>query len=230
MKKALTICLIFATTLVFSQGLETGKLWRTKGVYDKDGSFVERDKTEKFLFVEAPDKAYVLTTEEWMHMKTGDIKLMVFRDTLNLDSINEGVYESRTRRDTSILTVHKPDSVTLKREDKAVVFVKLNVEKPNIELKKFTTTLMKSSQLSTVEGVEGNKMTYKKDGFVRIEPLESKSAWDSGYKIIEFNGFIIIKGVMSAPKLITELDKKRIGFIEIDYRFENKNGEYIKTK
>lgn len=227
MKNILKLIIIFVSTVSFGQNIEEEKLWRTKGVYDSLGNFMERAKIQSFLFSSKSNQFYRLRTQDKLNMETGKTKVFVYRDTLNLKSSDTKTYKLSNKE---TLTLHSNDSLTIKFNGYILPYVKIDQKSDKIDLKNLKYELQKEPLIESIEEVKEYQFTYKKNGIVKVKPLERDSEWESEYKIINFNGFIIIQGIVSAPKLITKLKKGKISFIEIDYRFENKNGELNKIR
>ena len=226
MKNTLTLLIVLVSTLSFGQKIEEEKLWRTKGVYDSLGNFIERAKIQSFLFSSKSDQFFRLRTQDRLNMETGETKVFVYRDTLNLKSSDSNTYQLS---DKETLTLHSRDSLTIQYNGYTLPYVKLDLQSNKIDLEKLKSTLQEEPLIESVEGIKEYQFTYQKNRLVKVKPLERDSEWESEYKIIDFNGFIIIQGIVSAPKLITKLEKGKISFMEIDYRFENKNGELNKS-
>ena len=226
MKKTLTILFLFISITTFGQDINTGELWRTKGVYDSIGNFMERAKIQSFLYSAKPNQFYSLSTQDKMNMETGETRVFIYRDTLNLNSLGNKTYEIN---DKKTLIVHTKDSLTIKYNGYSLPYVRLAQKQNKVNLEKFKIELLNNVFIRSVSKVKDYSLTYQTSGLVKINPLKSNSEWESEYKIINFNGFIILQGIVSAPKLITKSSKNKIEFIEIDYRFENKNGSLDKN-
>lgn len=209
----------------FSQNLEEDKLWRTKGVYDSLGNFVERAKIQSFLYTSKPDKLIRLSTKDRMNMETGETKVFVYTDTLTLKPTKENTF---TLNDKEQLTIHSKDSLTIHFNGYVLPYVKLTQKANAVKLNTFKTKFVNVTFIESVAGKKEYELTYQDTNLVKVAPLQSSSQWESDYKIIDFNGFIIIQGIVSAPKLITDLKNGNIYFSQIDYRFENTTGELIK--
>jgi hypothetical protein len=227
MKNILTLIILFVSTISFGQNIEVEKLWRTKGVYDSLGSFIEQAKVQSFLFSSKSNQFYRLRTQDKLNMETGETKVFVYRDTLNLNSSDSKTYKLNEKE---VLTLHSSDSLTIQFNGYTLPYVKLELKSNKIDLENFKSELQKEPLTQSIEKIKEYRFTYQKNGLVKVKPLDRDSEWESEYKIIDFNGFIIVQGIVSAPKLITKLKKGKISFIEIDYRFENKNGELNKIR
>ncbi|WP_203256691.1 hypothetical protein [Hyunsoonleella ulvae] len=227
MKNIFALIIVLVSTISFGQDIEEKKLWRTKGVYDSLGNLIERAKIQSFLFSSKSNQFYRLRTQSKVNMETGETKIFIYKDTLNLQVSDTKTYRLNEKE---VLTIYSNDSLTIHFNGYILPYVKLDVESNKIDLKKFTSALQKESLIESVENVKEYRFTYQKNGLVKVKSLERESEWESEYKIINFNGFIILQGIVSAPKLITKLKKGKISFMEIDYRFENKKGELTKVR
>jgi len=225
MKKTLTIALLFISITTFGQNINTGELWRTKGVYDSIGKFMERAKIQSFLYSSKPNQFYSISTQDKMNMETGETNVFIYKDTLNLKSLGDKTYKIN---DKKTITLHSKDSLTIDYNGYSLPYVRLTQKQNKVNVEKLKTELLNKVFIRSVSKVEDYNLTYQTSGLVKINPLKSDSEWESEYKIIDFNGFIMLQGIVSPPKLITKLSKNKIEFIEIDYRFENKNGSLDK--
>jgi len=221
MKNIFTLIILFVATISFGQNIKKETLWRTKGVYDSSGEFIERAKIQSFLFSSKPNQFYRLKTQDKLNMETGETNVFVYRDTLNLSPRDKNTFELS---ETETLIIHSNDSLTIQFNGYTFPYVKLDIKSSKIDLKKFESELQNGPLVETIEGTKKYQFTYQKNGLVKVKPLERDTGWESEYKVIDFNGFIIVQGIVSAPKLITKLNKGQISYLEIDYRFENKNG------
>jgi hypothetical protein len=147
-------------------------------------------------------------------METGETKVFSYRDTLTLDSTPQKHFRISEKE---TLTFHTKDSLS-------IVYVKLDVPKNTISLHKLQKVLLHKEMTEIIDGTKEYTFTYQNDNLAEVSSLESKSKWKSDYKIIDFEGFLILQGIVSPPKLILKANKKSISFLEIDYRFETKNG------
>ncbi|MDC8005530.1 hypothetical protein POV27_15840 [Aureisphaera galaxeae] len=223
MKNTCLLLAIFAFALTYGQKIEKGSLWRTKGVYDTSGNFIERAKIQSFLCASKSDQIYRLRTQDKLNNETGETKIFVYRDTLNLELIEEKSFKISEKE---VLTVHSKDSITIQFNEYVFPYVKLSTKRNKVDVEKFKTALMEAPVTVSVEGVEEYQYTYQENGMSKIKPIKEDSGWESEYKVIDFNGFTILQGIVSAPKLITRMKKKKIEFLEIDYRFDNKEGAF----
>ena len=222
MKNILALGILFISTISFAQKMEIEKLWRTKGVYDSLGNFIEKAKIQSFLYSSKSNQFYRLQIQDKVNMETGETKIFIYKDTLNLTPLNQKSY---ILNENEVLTFHNNDSLTIKYNGYTLPYIKLS-QKPNkVDFDLFKSKLTKEPLIESVENIKEYRFTYQDNGLVKVKPLDRDSEWESEYKIINFNSFIILQGIASAPKLIISIKKRKVTFIEIDYRFENKKGE-----
>ena len=221
MKKILTIILLFLSVTSFGQNLDIDNLWRTKGVYDSLGNFMERAKIQSFLYTNEAGQLERIITQDKMNMETGETKVSIYLDTLSLEPVQGIPLEGKVQE---VVTVHSKDSLTVGFNGYHIVYVRLNLPKKKVKAKKLKKTLINNTMIESIENESTYQLTYQDNGLVKVSPIDSESSWESDYKLIDFNGFYIIQGIVSAPKLILKPRKKEIDFLEIDYRFENKTG------
>ncbi|WP_375562483.1 hypothetical protein ACE193_08025 [Bernardetia sp. OM2101] len=225
MKNLLVLLMLFISTLSFGQNIETGKLWRTKGVYDSLGNFMEQAKVQIFLYSTTSNQFHRMETQDRINMKSGETNVFVYRDTLNLTSLDDKIYKLN---EEETMTVHTNDSLTINYKGYTLSYVKLNEKPSNTTVNKLKKELIKAPLFQSIEKVKEYRFTYQENGLVKTKTLDRDYEWESEYKIIDFNGFVFLQGITSAPKLITKVEKGKIEFLEIDYRFENKEGKLAK--
>lgn len=224
-QKLVIFLLLFVSTLSFAQNLETDKLWRTKGVYDSVGNFIERAKVQIFLYCSAPNQLQRLRTQDKVNMETGETKIFIYKDTLNLSTLSKNSFKLN---ENETLTSHTKDSLTIQLNGYTLPFVKLDVNSNQADKANFNSNFLNMPLTETVDGKEEYQFTFQDNGLKKIKPIDRDSEWESEYKLIDFNGFLILQGITSAPKLITKIGKTKVDFLEIDYRFDIKKGELNK--
>ncbi len=221
MKKILTIILLFLSVTSFGQNLDIDNLWRTKGVYDSLGNFMERAKIQSFLYTNEAGQLERIITQDKMNMETGETKVFIYLDTLSLAPFEGTPVEGNAQE---VIRVHSKDSLTIEFNGYYIAYVRLNLPKKKVKAKKLKKTLINKTMVESIENESTYHLTYQDNGLVKVSPIDSESSWESDYKLIDFNDFYIIQGIVSAPKLILKSRKKEIDFLEVDYRFENKTG------
>lgn len=226
MKFTFALAALFLTIQCFGQNLETDDLWRTKGVYDSLGNFIERAKIQSFLYISNDDQVQRLRTQDKINMETGETKVFVYRDTLKLLPVKGQTYNIGGNE---VLTIHSQDSISIEYNNYSTSYVRLTLPKKKVKVNKLQKALFNVTMDQTFDEKTEYKLTYQENGLVKISPIDYPSEWESDYKLIDFNGYLIIQGIVSAPKLIVTVGESEIQFIEIDYRFENKNGIMKKT-
>lgn len=221
MKQTITIILILISFSSIGQIDEYESLWRTQGVYDSLGNFMERAKIQSFLYASQENQFYRLRTQDKINMETGETKVFIYQDTLNLKPSYGNRFEIN---DDEFLTFHSNDSLTIEYKGYHFSYKKLPLKRNTIEFAELEKVLTNNTMIESVENEEKYEFTYQSNGLVKVSLSDSKSEWESDYKIIDFHGFIVIQGIVSAPKLIIAVDKKEVKFLQIDYRFESKKG------
>lgn len=219
MKKLLLLLTLFCTYSNFGQQLEPENLWRTKGVYDSLGNFIERAKLQSFLYAETSNKLQRLRNQDKMNMETGETTIAVYKDTFNLILINDNIFKIS---DEEIMTIHNKDSLTISFKGYTLPYVRVQNKIEKVDIEKFKKTLLKTSWITSSTENKSYEFTYQDNGLKKIKPVDSSSEWESEYKLQDFNGFIILQGVTSAPKLISSYTEESINYLELDYRFEIK--------
>jgi hypothetical protein len=225
MKKIFTLVLLFISTISFGQNVETEKLWRTKGVYDSLGSFIEQAKIQSFLYSTKSNQFHRMDIQDKINMKTGETNVFIYIDTLNL-KLEDKIYRLN---EEETMTIHTDDSLTIQYKNYTFSYVKVNEKPSNIAVDKLKKELIKQPLIEAIDKVD-YQFTYQDNGLVKTKTLDRDYEWESEYKIIDFNGFIFLQGIVSTPQLILKVGKGKIEFLAIDYRFESKKGELNKVK
>ena len=230
MQHLITILFLAISTLSFGQTIETGRLWRTKGVYYPSGKFLEWDKVQYYLYSTKPNQFHSLRIEHLWEQE-GNIRydggVVTYRDTLDLTPLEGKIYKLDKKR---TMTIHSEDSLTINYKDEYVYsYVKFKDSVPSLTTEKLKNELIEKQFVESIEDTAKYRMIYQDRGFVKKTTLKGEHKSNYSYKIIDFNGFIFLQewGKYIA-KLITEIKKEEIVFIEIDYRFENKKGKLLK--
>lgn len=218
MKYWITALFLTVSTISFGQAIETGKLWRTKGVYDSLGKFLEWNKVLYFLYSADSNTFYSLEIEHILKKKiAGDSRfyiseIITIEDTLYLTALEGKKHKFGNR---GVMTIHSEDSLTISYgRENVYSYVKLNYEVDSV--------MADETFIQSFEGANKYRITYQdnKDFEAIIN-----------YEIINFNGFIFLQERSEyITKLITKVKEGEAHFIEIDYRFENKEGKLTKIK
>lgn len=226
MKQIITILCLFLAFSSFSQIKETESLWRTKGVHDSTGNFITRAKIQSFLYAAKDNQFYRLRNQSRINMETGETKVFTYIDTLLLKPTKSNHFEVNEKE---ALVLHTEDSLTIEYNGYHIAYVKVASPKKKVSLKKLKKALLDKRMIENIANEESYAFNYQSNNLVKVMPLDSESNWESDYKIIDFEGFLILQGITSAPKLILNIQKQKITFLEIDYRFESKKG-YFRQK
>ncbi|WP_397363968.1 hypothetical protein [Olleya sp. R77988] len=221
MKKTLYL-LILLPYLIFGQ-LEDNSLWKGYGVEDASGKTLQ-DKTQQFAIVKN-DKMYLLSFLEKLNMETGEVILKSKIDTLNIEASKNGF--------------------NLIIKDKTLPFTYNNLnEKFKISVGDFFLPFKKIEQSNRINNLQfknkiisntyyevdkkatdlSDKLLYtpSSDGTINYSKEYSSSTWTSAYIIVNFYGNIFLKGVSSAPLMVTKINPDAINFTQLDYRFDPK--------
>ncbi len=219
--KLIPLFLLF-TVVGFGQSFETATMWRTKGVYDTLGNFLDRAKIQSFLYITQPNEIQRLTTQDKINRTTGETKVFTYRDTLTLLPLHGATFQI-TPKET--LTLHRPDSLPIQYKHFHIAYVRLKLPPNPPSPQTIKKALMDQPVRATIAGKTKYQFTYQKNGLVKIQPIGGGASWESNYLLIHFNGYAILQGIVSAPKLLLGFDKTTFQLLEIDYRFDSKKGQ-----
>ena len=53
---------------------------------------------------------------------------------------------------------------------------------------------------------------------MRYQNDPTKNGWESDYRIINFGGFVFLKGITSWPKLVERIEKEKLVCLELENR------------
>jgi len=225
MKIAL-ILLLLLPTLSFGHNIPNNGLWKGYPVKDTLGNDV-RYKRQDFVKLKG-DTLLLFQFRELMSMETGEVIIKTVTDTILIDSEkSNGFYQLSHNQTLLRLKVKNDNEFQIFFPKFILTFKRMNdIPEPKIsyqEAKEFVigSTFIKFDPLT--KKVTGTiSITYQNDGKVKHQESDSSRGWESAFKIVEFEGYIFLKGITSAPILIGAInDLELIGW-EVDYRFEPK--------
>lgn len=203
----------------FGHNLKTEGLYKGYEVKDSVGNTL-RTKRQEFIKV---DQNILIRIQfnELLNMKTGDVKVEEEIDTINLDKIDPEMKFNQTS-DSSFELIYSEFTLTFKlMENTSDKSPALNDCKDLLIGNTFIQNEIPKDKDPTLT------YTYQENGLAKYQTIGSHSNWETPYSIIDFQGYVFLKGISSAPILITSLGKKRILGLEADYRFDPKEIELV---
>lgn len=216
MRYILLFLFITFTHIAFSQVLEAGTLYRSGSVYDKDNN-PSGKKIEQFLYVENENNILLLDIDELMNMQDGSIIVTYETNGYNCYQKGTGKYKVKELEVDNFKLIGK-DSLFYESY------------RYNIGFRKVEGAVKLNDKAKLQEALFKNKYadedlsyyySYQSNGFVKYETGDSD--WENVYRIINFEGYIILKGAVSAPKIVNKISEKKIEGLHLDYRFLQKN-------
>ena len=216
------VFLIAAVLLSFSafgHDLKSDGLYKGYEVKDSEGNTL-RTKRQEFIKVDQ-NNLIRIQFKELLNMKSGDVKVVEEIDTINLDSKNLEMKFNQTSN-TSFKLIYSEFTLTFKLMENT------SDKSPAIqECKDFLIGNTFVQNDIPKEKDPTLTYTYQENGLAKYQTIGSHSNWETPYSIIDFQGYVFLKGISSAPILITSLEKKRLLGIKADYRFDPKQIELV---
>lgn len=222
--KKLILLLLFIPFIAHSQtttqGITQNKLWKGYGIADASGTAINQ-KLQQFIYVEG-NQLHLLDIPEKMDMTTGEIFVKPKIDVYTLSGSGSNFTIKNAEKEYQIELV-SPTEFQINHKGYLFPF-KLIDEAKKSPIN--AATLSKTIVGSTFENTDKEDRilnTYIDRETAQYQNKDSMSSWESDYKIIEFNGFVFLKGITSPTLLVSQIDGEMIYFIEMDYRFDPKN-------
>lgn len=226
MKKIKLYFIIFSLLTPFfinAQTLETGTLYRSGSVYEKSNE-PSNKKIERFIYIDSDSSLIILEMNELFNMSTGEIIITYSTNGYNLTYENNHRYKVK-EMSVDAFTMVSSDSLFYEEYDYNIGFRKVN-NAVKLYDKDMVEQIMLGNKFS--EKDSDYVYTFNKNWIIGIKT--ASSSWENTYRIINFEGYIFIKGAVSAPKIITEISKKQIKGLKLDYRFIQDTFIYDKVK
>ncbi|WGD35962.1 hypothetical protein [Olleya sp. YS] len=221
MKKTLYLFILFPC-LIFGQ-LQDNSFWKGYGIENASGETL-RDKIQQFALVKK-DKMYLLRFFEQINMETGNIQLSSKIDTLTIKASNEGIRLMLKDKSFPITYNRSTKSFKIAVNDAFMPFKaieqSLAVNKDIFKNKLISNTFYEVDDTTTTLS---DKLLYNPstNGTITYTKEYSSSTWTSDFIIVNLFGNIFLKGVTSAPLLVSKVETNAITFIQLDYRFDPK--------
>jgi len=226
MKKIQLYFLLFSLlipVLTNAQTLETGTLYRSGSVYDKSNS-PSNKKIEQFIYIDSDSSLIIFDMNELFNMSSGEMIIKYSTNGYNLTYKNNNRYKVK-EMSVDAFTMINSDSLFYEEYDYNIGFRKVNNA-----VKLYNKDAVEQTMFGNKFAVNGSDYvyTYNENWIVGIET--GSSDWENAYRIINFEGYIFIKGAVSAPKIITEISANQIKGLDLDYRFSQKTFIYNKVE
>ena len=158
-------------------------------------------------------------------METGEVVIKAVIDTLQIESTNMELVYDLIYNDGSIrLEMKGENEFNIFYPEFILTFRRImNLEDSKFSLKQYEeyiigNTLIEADPITNTRLGDLSK-TYLSTGIAKYDKIGSNSKWESAFAIIEFEGFVFLKGISSAPIILIDIDEHIIKGIEADYRF-----------
>jgi len=232
MKLLILTCLsLFITLNLFSQTIEPGTLWQAEMVYDTLDNKYPREGIQRFMYFENENEISTLTIYEKINMKDGEMFISYMVEANNLEKKSETEYKVR-EFNVDYFKLVNSDSIFYKEKYFSVGFKRIYASQSSITKSQLLDFLYSGSVREYYENGESlNQIhTYKKTGQKAIQMVDSHQNWESDFRVFDFEGFLFLKGITSAPIIIENLEDGKLIGLEVDRRFDGKNTEIRKEK
>jgi len=199
-------------------------LWKGYGVRNATGELQEY-KVQQFLLFDKKEFIFYDINEK-MSMTTGEIEIDFEINTFERIKGTDTAFT--IQKDGKLFEVERVGDaeIRIKNKDLYFLFKRMPLEKLKLQKKNVEQILIGHSfQLFDVDKqapLDDLKRTYHENETATYQKEKSASNWTSAFKILEVGRFVFIKGITSAPLLVTGIEGTCIYCMEMDYRFEPK--------
>lgn len=182
-----------------------------------------------FMYVENEIDIVFLETHQLINMSTGNTIV-----GYDINGYNYTKRDTDYKIDQKIYTfkVYDKDSIYYDAGKYKLAFKKIKEAKKAYDMKKLSDFIFKNPiKLFYEDGTNNDVIKmYGSNGRLILQRGENIHTEISNYRLINFQGFLFIQGITSAPKLIEEIKKGALIGKELDDRYKQKNIEFRKTK
>jgi len=217
-KTILIAILIFLTVnICTAQNNLSQSLWYATMVHDTLGNAYPNQNIERFMFFENENNISTLSIDQKTSMSNGETIISYTVEANNLAKIDSKIYKVKEYRVDNFEVINN-DSIYYYEKGYNIGFKRLKTERSNQTQNKYLEFLLKNRVRQYYENGENlNQLhVYKNDGNKEIDVVDSKSAWESPYRLISFEGFVFLRGITSYPIILLDSNDKKITGLEID--------------
>ena len=217
-KSTLTTILIFLTLNICSaQNNLSQTLWYASMVHDTLGNAYPNQNIERFMFFENGSNISTLSIDQKTSMSNGETIISYTVEANNLAKKDIRTFKVKEYKVDNFEIVNK-DSIYYREKGYHVGFKRLKTERSNRAQSKYLEFLLNNRVRQYYGNGENlNQLhVYKNDGTKEIDVVDSKSSWESPYRLISFEGFVFLRGITSYPIVLLDLNEKMITGLEID--------------
>ncbi|NOQ73129.1 MAG: hypothetical protein GQ574_14075 [Crocinitomix sp.] len=231
--KLILLSILLVSTYCNAQVLDNLKLFKCHENIEKSGE--KEDADGKAFIMIKEDKLIFLRFNDLLNMKTGEVIIKTAIDTLDLNPTKKVNVFTFILSDKKLkLKVTSENSFELQSTDKIQSYhtiENIDLKSPSIEKCK---QFLIGNTFVEIDVTEDNKptltRTYQENGKAKYQRIGSKSSWESTYSFIEFQDYVFLKGITSAPILITKLDQNKLIGIKTNYNSTQKIVHFINAK
>ena len=242
MKNSKHLFTIFLFVLVHSLSfcqMKPGELWHAKYVQDTKGGiqsslpiaadFGEKDKTiQSFMSMEEDSLVHIIFFKQFFKMETGEIKIVGIWDTLSIGYADPFNLLLNKKDEVEFMIRQQSDSmIILGDEQYRFEYRKLKESQSHFKADSLLSIIVNNdfAEIRNNYGVpEERKLHFlnKKHVLHWKEEKDKENLYYQNsplftdYKLFEFNGHLIWKGITSNPKIVQEIQGDQVVIVEYD--------------
>ena len=222
---SLILLIVFANVCPAQKSLDQS-LWYAVMVHDTLGNSYPNQNIERFMFFENENNISTLSINQKTSMSNGETIISYTVEANNLAKIDAKTYKVKEYRVDNFELINE-DSIYYQEKGYHLGFKRLEIERSNQTQNEYLDFLLKNRVRQYYEnGEDLNQLhIYKKDGNKEIDVVDSKSSWESPYRLISFEGFVFLRGITSYPIILIDMDKNKIKGKEV-----NRKSKPLKTE
>jgi hypothetical protein len=196
-----TLIFIFLFSISsFGQQIDNSKLYRSVEI-QQSGKKEASDGNE-FAFIKG-ENLFILRFRSLLNMENGEVIIKTSIDTLSIEKTNFNVTSEQT------FDIQFPEFKITFQSVQEVESKAITIEK--------TRDLLIGNTFVKISNDDNKKptvtQTYQSNGKAKYQTIGSSSNWSTDYSLIEFHGFVIVKGINSSPILVTSITEKGLNGI-----------------
>lgn len=217
--KITLILLFLLPTVCFGHDLPQDGLWRGVAIHDKTGKEFRYPRQD---FIKVKENSILLFQfEELLSMETGEVHIKTLIDTFMIDnSVSEGSYILSQNEESLKLEIKGEDEIKLVYPKYILTYKKvLNLHQISTTRKEYEDFIIGSTFIEinpeTREVTGKYKKSYQTSGKAKYQQVDSNSNWESAFLIVEFEGYVFLKGISSYPFLLTGIENDDLNTLKI---------------
>lgn len=226
MKRIATLYCILLPMLSLAHNISQDFLWKGYAVRDSIGQEL-KIKRQSFIKVNQ-ENLFVFQFRELLSKKTGAVVIKTIVDTFIIQQTNdESIFLLKASNEINSVPLQLNKTSEREFEINYSGYIKTfklldRLEKTSHTLHQFSEFIVGSTLIEVdpdTPKITGRLwQTYQNNGRAKYRELGGTRDWESAYIITEFQGYIFLKGITSAPLLLTEINENGLHGFRVDYR------------